>query len=75
MQVKVLFVECHHNLIMVLIIYELSLEIQYAFGDHIPIDVIIILLMGMLLCVYMIQIADVIARKVRAAIQNEGWRG
>lgn len=75
MQVKVLFIECHHNLIMILIIDELSLKIQYAFGDHIPIDVIIILLMGMLLCVYMIQIADVIARKVRAAIQNQGLRG
>lgn len=70
-----LFIECHHNLIMILIIDELSLEIQYAFGDQIPIDVIIILLMGMLLCVDMIQIADVIARKVRAAVQNEGLRG
>jgi hypothetical protein len=71
----VLFIECHYNLIMILIIDKLSLEIQYAFGDDVPINVIIIVLMGMLLCVYMIQIADVIARKVRAAIQDEGLRG
>lgn len=70
MKIKVAFIECDHNLIMILIINSLSLEVQYAFIEDIPIDMIIIILMKSLLSIEMIEISYIVAGKIATAIEN-----
>lgn len=63
-----MFKEGDHNFVVVVIIDELSLEIQYTFGDYIPIDVIIIILAGSLFCAKMVEISYVVAGEICAAV-------